>query len=216
MQFSNDNTAIVVTDPQNDVLRENNLVWGLVGDALAVNGTINNLQRLLETGDAKGYGVFISPHYNFPTDNDWKFGGPIENMMHETGMFGRPSALSLDGFAQSGADWLDKLAPTINNGRTVVTSPHKLFGAQSNDLVFQLRKRGITKVILGGMLGNLCVESHLRDLLEAGFEVAIVKDATAAPKHPDLGDGNASSMTNYNFLANAVLTTDEVLAALGE
>jgi nicotinamidase-related amidase len=56
-----------------------------------------------------------------------------------------------------------------------------VWGPQTNDLVLQLRERRIDKVILAGMLANLCVESHLRELLEEGFEVAVVKDATAAP-----------------------------------
>jgi len=51
-----------------------------------------------------------------------------------------------------------------------------VFGPQTNDLVPQLRKRGIGKINLGGMLANMCVESHLRELIEQGFEVAVVKD----------------------------------------
>jgi nicotinamidase-related amidase len=215
MEFSNTDTAIVVTDPQNDVLRKNNMVWGLVGETVESNRTVENLKRLIEGAAANDYNVFISPHYNYATDAGWKFGGPIENMMHESQMFHRDTALSLEGFAGSGADWLDILAPTITDGKTVVTSPHKLFGSQTNDLIFQLRKRGISKVILGGMLANLCVESHLRDLLEAGFEVAVVNDAVAAPKHPELGDGNVAAQINYKFLANTVVTTDEALAGMG-
>ncbi len=64
------------------------------------------------------------------------------------------------------------------------------------------------------MLGNLCVESHLRDLIEAGFEVAVVSDATAAPNHPQLGNGYDAALTNFGFIANAVVSTDEVLASL--
>jgi nicotinamidase-related amidase len=78
-------------------------------------------------------------------------------------------------------------------------------------LVLQLRKRRISKVILGGMLANICVESHLREFLEQGFEVAIVKDATAGPRHPVWGDGYQAAMINYRFLAHAVLSTDEVI-----
>jgi hypothetical protein len=51
-------------------------------------------------------------------------------------------------------------------------------------------------------------------LLEQGFEVAVVKDATAAPRHPTLGDGYKAALINYGFIANAVLTTDEVVAAM--
>lgn len=102
----------------------------------------------------------------------------------------------------------------IEDGKTVVVSPHKIWGPQTNDLVLQLRKRGIGKIILAGMLANLCVESHLRELLEQGFEVAVVKDATAAPRHPEKGDGYKAAVINFGFLANAVLTTDEAVKAM--
>ena len=51
-------------------------------------------------------------------------------------------------------------------------------------LVLQLRKRGIDNVILAGMSANLCVESHSRELLEQGFDVTVVKDATAPLRRP--------------------------------
>jgi len=111
--------------------------------------------------------------------------GPLEADEAETKMFARSGRLSLDGFFGSGADWLERFKPFIDDGKTVVASPHRVFGPQTNDLVLQLRKRRIGKVILGGMLANMCVESHLRDLLEQGFEVAVAKDATAAPRHPE-------------------------------
>ena len=112
--------------------------------------------------------------------------------------------MSLDGFSESGADWLERFKPYIEDGKTVVVSPHRVFGPQTNDLVLQLRKRRISKVILGGMLANMCVESHLRDLLEQGFEVAVAKDATAAPRHPEWGDGYTAALINFAFLAHAV------------
>ena len=51
----------------------------------------------------------------------------------------------------------------------------------------------------------------LRELLEQGFEVAVVKDATAASKHPHWGYGYTAALINYAFLAHAVLTTDEAV-----
>jgi nicotinamidase-related amidase len=89
-----------------------------------------------------------------------------------------------------------------------------VYGPQCNDLVLQLRKRRIDKVILAGMMANLCVESHLPELIEQGFEVAVVKDATAAPRHPELGDGYQAAVINFGFLANAVLTTDDAVSAM--
>lgn len=96
----------------------------------------------------------------------------------------------------------------------MVASPHKAWGPQTKDLVFQLRKRKVDRVVLAGMMANLCVESHLRELIEQGFEVAVVRDATAAPRHPTLGDGYQAALINYGFIASAVLTTDEAVAAM--
>jgi nicotinamidase-related amidase len=61
----------------------------------------------------------------------------------------------------------------------------------------------------GGMLANMCVESHLCELLEQGFEVAVVKTAIAGSRHPLWGDGHQAAMTNYRFLAHAVWSTGE-------
>jgi hypothetical protein len=98
--------------------------------------------------------------------------------------FARKGVLNLDGLADSGADWLERLRPYIQDGKTIMVAPHRVCGPETNDLVLQLRKRRIGKIILGGMLANMCAESHLRELIEHGFEVAVAKDVTAAPKHP--------------------------------
>jgi nicotinamidase-related amidase len=64
------------------------------------------------------------------------------------------------------------------------------------------------------MSANLCVEAHMRELLEQGFEVAVVKDATAGARHPELGDGYNAAVTNFGYIANAVLSTDEAVDAM--
>ena len=204
----------MVIDPQNDVLSEKGISWPLVGASVKENHTIENLARLFETAKRRGFGVFISPHFLYPTDQAWRFGGAMEKLMLDTKEFFRPGPLSREEIAGTGADWLDRFKPFIEDGKTIVVSPHKVWGPQSNDLVLQLRKHRVNKVILAGMLANLCVESHLRELLEQGFEVAVVKDATAAPRHPELGDGYKAAVVNYGFLVNAVLTTDEVVKAM--
>jgi nicotinamidase-related amidase len=215
VDINNSDTAVVVTDPQNDFLSEHGATWGLVGESVTENKTIENLERIFKAAKSAGFEVFISPHYYYPTDRAWKFGGTVEKMMHEINMFDRNGALSLDGFSGSGADWLERFKPYIEDGKTVVTSPHKVYGPENNDLVLQLRKRGINKIILGGMSANLCVEAHMRELLEQGFEIAVVKDATAGARHPELGDGYKAALVNFGFMANAVMTTDEVLGAMG-
>ena len=199
-------TAVVITDPQNDFLSPDGVTWGLVGASVTANKTVENIESLIKAAKSVGMPVFISPHYYYPTDDGWQFGGAVETMMHSVNMFGRTGALSTEGFSGSGADWLERYKPMIEDGKTVVVSPHKVYGPETNDLVLQLRKRGIDKVILGGMSANLCTESHLRELLEQGFEVAVVTDATAAAQTPDI-DGYAAALTNFRFLANATWTT---------
>ena len=210
MEIDPDRTALVITDPQNDFLSPDGVAWGVVAESVTANNTVENLESLLKVAKENGMPVFISPHYYYPTDHSWQFEGALEVLMHNIGMFDRKDPLSLEDFDGSGPDWLERYKPYIQDGETVVTSPHKVYGPQQNDLALQLRKRGIDKVILAGMSGNLCVESHMRDLLEEGFEVAVVWDATASAIVPE-GNGFEASMTNYRFIANAVWNTKQAV-----
>jgi len=214
MKIHKTDTAVVFIDPQNDVLSEKGVNWGAVGASVTENRTVENMARIFEAAKANGYEMFISPHYFYPADSGWIFNGPLEADEFESHSFARRGALDLTNFKNSGADWLERFKPYIEDGKTVVVSPHKVWGPQTNDLTLQLRKRRIGKVLLGGMLANICVESHLRDLLEQGFEVAVVKDATAGPRHPMWGDGYQAAMINYRFLAHAVLSTDAVVDSM--
>jgi nicotinamidase-related amidase len=214
MEYDNSNTAVVIIDPQNDVLSPTGKNWDSVGASVTENDTVAHLLDILTAAKAYDFGVFISPHYFYPTDSTWLFNGPLETDEFHTHTFARNGPLTLEGFTGSGADWLEEFKPYIEDGKTVVVSPHKVWSPQSNDLILQLRKRGVSKVILGGMLANMCVESHLRDLLENGFEVAVVRDATAGPRHPTRGDGYHAALINYAFLAHAVVSTAEIVHAM--
>ncbi len=203
-------TALVVTDPQVDFLSPDGVTWGVVGKSVTHHNTVDNIERLFKAAKQVNMTVAISPHYYYPTDHGWSFGGPLEKLMHAIGMFDRPSAYSLDGFDGSGADFMPQYKPYIHDGKTIITSPHKVYGPEANDLVLQLRKAHIDQVILAGMSANLCVESHLRELLEQGFEVAVVKDATAAAMLPE-GDGYLAALVNFRYIANALWSTDEAV-----
>ena len=213
MSITQGNTALVITDPQNDFLSPEGVTWGVVGESVKKNNTVENLESLLKAAKANDIPVFISPHYYYPTDKGWHFEGALETLMHAIGMFDRDDHLSLDGFDGSGADWLERYKPYINDGKTIVANRHKVYGPENNDLLLQLRKRGIDKVILAGMSANLCTEAHLRELLERGFEVAVVSDGTAAAIIPE-GNGYAAAMVNFRFMANDVINTKEAVAAM--
>lgn len=208
LQIEKGRTALVITDPQNDFLSPKGVTWGVVGKSVEANHTVENIEALFKAAKSSVMPVFVSPHYYYPHDHQRKFEGALEKLMHNIGMFDRKDALNMDGFEGSGADWLARYKPYIQDGKTVVSNPHKVYGPETNDLVLQLRKQGIDKVILGGMSANLCVESHMRELLEQGFEVAVVADATDAAQVEE-GDGFAAATVNYRFLANTVWTTNE-------
>jgi nicotinamidase-related amidase len=205
-------TALVLTDMQNDFLNPNGKGWTLFADSYARNGTVEKLERLLQGAKAAGLPVLISPHYYYPTDKHWTVpGSATESLMAQLPVFQRQGPLTLDGYAGSGADFPEQFKPYILDGETVILSPHKVYSSSTNDMIIQLRKRRIEKVVMAGPAGNLCVEAHFRDLLECGFEVAMVRDAIGGTSNEE-GDGVQAALVNFRFLAHALWTTKEVLA----
>lgn len=213
MKLDLSRTAVVIIDPQIDFLREDGVAWGVVGESVREHNTVENIERLMAASKAHGAKLFISPHWYYPTDHGWEFGGALEKVMHSINMFDRNGPLDLTDFENSGADFMPQYKQYILDGETIIANPHKVYGPQNNDLALQLRKQRVDQVILGGMSANLCVEAHMRDLLENGFEVAVVQDATAAAKVPE-GDGYLAALTNFRMMANAVWTTDETIRQL--
>ncbi len=63
------------------------------------------------------------------------------------------------------------------------------------------------------MSGNLCAESHLRELQERGFEAAVIFEATASAKLPGM-DADIAAEINFTLLAGKVYTTNEFVEDL--
>lgn len=215
MELIQGRTALVVVDPQNDFLTEKGVAWGVVGESVREHNVVENLERLFKAAKEANLPVVVSPHYYYPTDHGWKFEGTLERVMHSLKMFDRVGPTDLNGFEGSGADFVDRYKPYIYDRKTIIASPHKIYGPEQNDVGLQLRKQRVDQVILAGMSSNLCVESHMRELMEQGFEVAVVRDATAGAKVPD-GDGYLASLINFRMIANALWTTDEAVARMGK
>ncbi|WP_261833654.1 cysteine hydrolase [Vibrio ishigakensis] len=210
MKIDTNRTALVVVDPQIDFLSPNGTAWPVVGKSVEENQTVSNIESMFKVAKEVGMPVLISPHYYYPWDNEHHFGGPLEKVMHNLPMFVRKDPLSLDGFEGSGADWMPEFKKYINDGKTIVCSPHKVYSLQQNDLNLQMRKIGIDKVILCGMSANLCVQAHLYEMLELGYEVAVVRDATAAAQIPE-GDGYMAALINYRMVANDLWWTKDAV-----
>jgi len=193
-------TAILITDPQNDFLSEGGAVWDLVGSEVQKYNVVEKLNQLRKTAKKIGIPVFYSPHIY--TENEyqtWKHLNFIDKVMFERKMFNKGTW---------GADFHSELKPDEN---TIVLSPHKgLSNFHTGDINTQLRQRDVKTLIIAGMSANLCVESHVRDAAEHAFNVITVKDATA-------GAGEAATQaahTNFGFLSDEVVTTEEIVKRL--
>ncbi|MCL6683218.1 isochorismatase family cysteine hydrolase [Sphingomonas alba] len=203
--------ALVFTDLHNDFLSPGGKAYGLIQESLERNNTAANIETLLRTAKRIGMKVFVSPHYYYPHDHRWIAPTtPLEDLAHQVGLVDRAGPLSLDGFKGSGADFPDRYKPFLLDDETVVTSPHKAYGASTNDMILQLRRNRIEQIILAGPVGNLCVEAHMRDFIEHGFEIAMVRDATAGARNEE-GDGYSAAMINWRFLAHAMWSTAETV-----
>jgi nicotinamidase-related amidase len=201
-------TAIVITDPQNDFLRDDGVAWPIVKESVKENKTIENLISVFSLAREYGMKIFISPHYFFPEDEKWEFGGALEKFMHSKGMYKRKGRLDMEGFEGSGADFLEDFKQYLKGENIILCNPHKLYSPKNTDLSLQLRKNKIEKVIMAGMSTNLCVESHTRNLLEEGFEVAVIADATGSAKLPGL-DTFQGALMNLRMICSHVFTTEE-------
>jgi hypothetical protein len=78
MTITPGNTALVITDPQNDFLSPKGVTWGVVGESVTENNTVANIESLFKAAKQNGVPVFISPHYYYPTDKGWQFEGALE------------------------------------------------------------------------------------------------------------------------------------------
>jgi hypothetical protein len=114
--------ALVVVDPQIDFLSPEGVSWPVFGASITENGTVAHIAELFKAAKAAGITVAVSPHYYYPSDHDWDFGGPLERLMHQINMFGRKDPSSFDGFEGSGADFLPEYKAHILGQRRTISS----------------------------------------------------------------------------------------------
>ncbi len=194
-------TALVIIDPQNDFLSEKGVVWDLVGDLVVKNRVVEKLKTLIAKAKEAGVAVMYVPHYYDKEYKEWHNVNFIDRIMFERRMFDKGTW---------GSEWHPELKP---DDEVIVVAPHKnLSGFHTSDVDIQLRKRGINTILLAGMSANLCVESHLRDAEEKGYEVIVINDATAAAGE----DAYKAALTNYGFIAHESITAEEALKRLKE
>lgn len=174
----------------------------VLGDVVGTDDIVANLSALQAAAREGDVPVFYSPHaYHDHEFESWQELNTIDQLMFDTRMY------DVDG---EGSDIVPELEPDDN---TVVLSPHKhLSGFWANDVQAQLTKRGVGTVVLAGMYANLCVESHLRDAVENGYEVLVVSDATGALSQ-DMLD---AARINFELIAHETAETEDVVGRLSD
>ncbi len=106
--------------------------------------------------------------------------------------------------------WAD-LVPEIGRASgDIVITKHQWGAFYGTELDLQLRRRGVTTIVLGGVSTNVGVESTARSAYDHGYAQVFAEDATAS----NSGEAHAFTMTTTFARIGHVRSTDEILAAL--
>ena len=204
VNYPRDRTAYLLVDPYNDFLSEGGKIYPFVEPVATKVGLLDNLRTLDGVVRAAGIPVFIVPHRRWePGDyEDWDHPNPTQRIVMQRRSFAR---------GEWGGEWHPDLAP--RDGDTIVQEHWGQSGFANTDLDFRLKQKGITHVIIVGLLANTCIESTGRFAMELGYHVTLVRDATAALK-PEMM--HAAHELNGPTFAHAILTTAELITALSE
>ncbi|RDU62239.1 cysteine hydrolase [Helicobacter didelphidarum] len=214
MKFQKDSVGLVVVNPQIDFLSPKGVGWNIYGASIKENNTIDNIGMLFRVAKALMLPTFISYVVWNKLDFQSMPKTPMKNFIRGTRLaYGLGEGLNANNIENSGADFVADYKPFILDNKTVLTTPRKDFGLNGSDLSSKLRTHGIKQVVLCGMDANTHLDSHLRDLLAEGFQVCIVRDATAGAKLPE-GDGYLAALINFRFLAHELFFTADIVQRL--
>ena len=191
-------TALVLVDPQVDLLAPSGKAWDIFGGQVEQRGTVARLVELRDAAAAAGAPIFYSRiEISEAEYEQMEPRNPLGELFAQRRLLreGEGSAI------------LPELEPTAG---TVVLSPRKGPSSVHSDMADRLRERGVETIVIAGMVANLCVESHVRDAVDDGFRVIVAGDAVAT-FDDQTHDG---AMANFGLLATEVVNTEEIVASL--
>ncbi|BAN47792.1 isochorismatase family cysteine hydrolase [Metapseudomonas resinovorans] len=203
MSYPIDRTAYLLVDPYNDFLSEGGRIYPLIEPIATDVGLLDNLRALDRAVRARGIPVFIVPHRRWEAGDyqDWDHPTPTQCKIMHGHHFAR---------GEWGGEWHPDFAP--KEGDTIVAEHWGASGFANTDLDFRLKQKGISHVIIVGLLANTCIEATARFAAELGYHVTLVRDATAAFRQDMM---HAAHELNGPTFAHAILSTDELIANLG-
>jgi ureidoacrylate peracid hydrolase len=195
-------TALLVIDPYNDFISEGGKVWDRLKGVAETNGCIPHMLQVLNAARQAGLRVFYALHRRYrPGDYEtWRYIAPIQKLAWSRKTF---------EYGTWGGEIRGEVAPQPGD---IVASEHWCSSGFANtDLDLQLKKHGIHRLIVIGLIAHTCVEATVRYAAELGYEVTMVKDATADYSDEEMHVALDVNIPNY---ASAVVTTNEVVDAI--
>ncbi|MFC4527125.1 cysteine hydrolase [Dyella halodurans] len=196
-------TAYLLVDPYNDFLSEGGKVYSHIEPVAKEVGLLDNLRKLDREVRKQDIPIFFVPHRRWePGDYEgWDHPTPNQMKVLKVHLFER---------GQWGGEWHSEFAP--KPGDTIVQEHWGSSGFANTDLDLRLKQKGITHVIVAGLLANTCIECTARYASEMGYHVTLVRDATAAFNSEMM---HAAHELNGPTFAHAIVTTNELVANLG-
>jgi ureidoacrylate peracid hydrolase len=202
LTYKKEITGLIVIDPYNDFISEDGKVWDRIKGVAEGNQCVPHMEQVLQAARKAGIRAFYAMHRRYrPGDYEtWKYIAPIQKAAWSRKTF---------EYGTWGGEIRSEFAPRLGD---VVTSEHwGSSGFANTDLDLQLKKHGIEKVIVMGLIAHTCVEATVRYAAELGYEVTMVKDATASYSDDHMHAALDVNIPNY---ASAVVTADEIAGAL--
>ncbi len=192
-------TGLLLVDPYNDFLSHGGKLFPLLEKVATEVKLLDNLRAAVGAARKAGIQVFIVPHRRWqPGDyKGWHHPNPTQRLVMERHTFAAGSW---------GGEWHPDFAP--QDGDVVIKEHWAQSGFSNTDLDFHLKQRGITHVVVVGLLANTCIESTSRFAMELGYHVTLVRDATAAFSKEMM---HAAHELNGPTFAHEILTTAELL-----
>lgn len=200
--YQKEMTALLVIDPYNDFISEGGKVWDRLKGVAEANQCVGHMMQVLEAARKAEIRVFYALHHRYrPGDYEtWKYIAPIQKAawMRKTFEDGTWGGAIRREFAPQPGD--------------VVAQEHWCSSGFANtDLDLQLKKHGIHQLIVMGLIAHTCVEATVRHAAELGYEVTMLKDATASYSEDAMHAALEVNMPNY---ASALVTTKEIVGAI--
>jgi nicotinamidase-related amidase len=202
LKYERELTALLVIDPYNDFISQGGKVWDRLKIVAEANDCIPHMLQVLTAARKAELRVFYALHHRYrPGDYEiWKYIAPIQK-----------AAWSRKTFEHGtwGGEIRKEFEPRPDE---IVAQEHWCSSGFANtDLDLQLKNHGIHKLIVIGLIAHTCVQSTVRFAAELGYEVTMVRDATADYSDKEMHAALDVNIPNY---ASAILTTNEIVEAL--